>query len=43
MSYLNEQKKPGGSATGVTWSSNNPSVARVGADGTVQAIALVAP
>jgi uncharacterized protein YjdB len=39
VSYLNEQKKPGASAAGVTWSSNNPGVARVGADGTVQAIA----
>jgi WD40 repeat protein len=39
VSYLNEQKKPGGAAAGVTWSSNNPSVARIGADGTVQAIA----
>ncbi|HSE67508.1 MAG TPA: Ig-like domain-containing protein [Gemmatimonadales bacterium] len=39
VSYLNEQKKPGAAASGVTWSSNNPAVARIGADGTVQAIA----
>jgi uncharacterized protein YjdB len=38
VSYLNEQKKPGAAASGVTWSSNNPAVVRIGADGTVQAI-----
>jgi uncharacterized protein YjdB len=38
-SYLGENGKPSGVAAGVTWTSNNPGVARIGADGSVEAVA----